>query len=76
MSEGSIIAIVISAHMPRKAAAAANQEPPQSGVQAVDIDQPPAIGTSPICAMVRQIVTVAIVLAMNRRMQMARKLRP
>jgi hypothetical protein len=46
--EGSIIATIITVHMPMNDAATLAHVCPHRGVHAIDIDQPPGIGISPI----------------------------
>src|SRR5277367_5827101 len=49
--EGSIIATIITSHMPRNDAAALGQACPGVRIHAIDILQPPGIGISPIADM-------------------------
>jgi hypothetical protein len=49
--DGSIIATIITTHMPRKDAAAPAHVCPGIRIHAIDIDQPPGIGISPIADM-------------------------
>src|ERR1700682_3790471 len=46
--DGSIIATIITTHMPRNDAAAPGHVCPGIRIQAIDIVQPPGIGISPI----------------------------
>jgi hypothetical protein len=48
MSDGSIIATIITAHMPTNDAATTGHDCPHIGIHAIDIVQPPGIGISPI----------------------------
>jgi hypothetical protein len=61
-NDGSIIAIIITAHMPRNDAATPGHVCPHMRVHTIDIDQPPGIGISPIADMDehRTIVTAAL----------------
>jgi hypothetical protein len=49
--DGSIIAIIITTHMPRNDAAAPGHVCPGISIHAIDIVQPPGIGISPIADM-------------------------
>src|SRR5207245_10617073 len=49
--DGSIIATIITTHMPRNDAAAPGHVCPGIRIHAIDIDQPPGIGISPIADM-------------------------
>src|SRR6202158_689676 len=49
--DGSIIATIITDHMPRNDSAAPGHVCPGIRIHAVDIVQPPGIGISPIAAM-------------------------
>src|SRR5436309_8408578 len=61
--DGSIIAIIITTHMPRNDAAAPGHVCPGIRIHAIDIVQPPGIGISPIVDMDahQTIVTAALV---------------
>src|SRR2546422_7155656 len=61
-NDGSIIATIITTHMPRNDAAAPGHVCPGIRIHAIDIVQPPGIGISPIADMdVHQtIVTAAL----------------
>src|SRR4029450_3559844 len=60
--EGSIIATIITTHMPRNDAAAPGHVCPGIRIHAIDIVQPPGIGISPIADMdaSRTIVSAAL----------------
>src|SRR6266545_2924301 len=60
--DGSIIATIITTHMPRNDAAAPGHVCPGIRIQAIDIVQPPGIGISPIADMDahQTIVTAAL----------------
>src|SRR5437773_7072862 len=60
--DGSIIATIITAHMPRNDAAAPGHVCPGLRIHAIDIVQPPGIGISPITDMEahQTIVTAAL----------------
>src|SRR4030081_3581653 len=60
--DGSIIATIITTHMPRNDAAAPGHVCPGIGIHAIDIVQPPGIGISPIADMDahQTIVTAAL----------------
>src|SRR5260221_2602616 len=60
--DGSIIATIITTHMPRNDAAASGQVCPGIRIHAIDIVQPPGIGISPIADMDahQTIVTAAL----------------
>src|SRR5438552_19207908 len=62
IKDGSIIATIITTHMPRNDAAAPGHVWPGIRIHAIDIVQPPGIGISPIADMdVHQtIVTAAL----------------
>src|SRR6185503_7778830 len=62
MREGSIIATIITTHMPRNDAAAPGQVCPGIRIQAIDIVQSPGIGIPPISDMDahQAIVTAAL----------------
>src|SRR5919204_5142829 len=61
-SDGSIIATVITTHMPRNDTAAPGHVCPGIRIHAIDIVQPPGIGISPIADMDmhQTIVTAAL----------------
>src|SRR4029434_1634402 len=60
--DGSIIATIITTHMPRNDAAAPGHVCPGIRIHAIDIVQPPGIGISPIVdiAVPQTIVTAAL----------------
>src|SRR6266478_4506416 len=59
--DGSIIATIITTHMPRNDAAAPGHVCPGIRIHAIDIVRPPGIGISPIADMdAHQIVTAAL----------------
>src|SRR5262247_2548500 len=62
IKDGSIIAIIITTHMPRNNAAAPGHVCPGIRIHAIDIVQPPGIGIPPIADMDahQTIVTVAL----------------
>src|SRR5437588_9699055 len=65
-NDGSIIAIIITTHMPRNDAATAGHACPGIRIHAIDIVQPPGIGISPIAGPIpgidahQTIVTAAL----------------
>src|SRR2546425_9805353 len=61
-NDGSIIATIITTHMPRNDAAAPGHACPGIRIHAIDIVQPPGIGISPIADMDahQTIVTAAL----------------
>src|SRR5271167_2519044 len=61
--DGSIIAAIITTHMPRNDAAAPSHVCPGIRIHAIDIVQPPAIGISPIADMDAHQTIVAAALA-------------
>ena len=61
--DGSIIATIITSHMPRNDAAAAGQVCPGIRIHAMDIVQPPGIGIPPIADMEPQETMVTVALA-------------
>src|SRR5580765_2347092 len=62
-SDGSIIATIITVHMPRNDAAAPGHVRPGIRIHAIDIVQPPGIGISPIADMDPHQTTVPNALA-------------
>src|SRR6185295_11396163 len=62
-SEGSIIAIIITIHMPRNDAAASGHVCPGIRIHAIDIVQPPGIGMSSIADIEPHQAIVTAVLA-------------
>src|SRR5262245_30365529 len=73
--DGSIIAAIITIHMPRNDAAAWSQVCPHIGIHAGDIVQPPGIGISPMPDMDAQVMIVAAALATKSSAEMAKKAR-
>src|SRR4030095_6257416 len=61
--DGSIIATIITTHMPRNDAAAPGHVCPGIRIHAIDIVQPPGIGMSPIAGMDAHQAIVTAVLA-------------
>jgi hypothetical protein len=61
--DGSIIATIITTHMPRNVAAAPGQDWPGIRIHAIDIVQPPGIGIAPIADMDEHHTIVITVLA-------------
>src|SRR5438105_9815907 len=61
--DGSIIATIITIHMPRKDAAAAGHVCPGIRIHAIDIVQPPGIGILPVADMDAHQTTVSAALA-------------
>ena len=61
--DGSIIATIITTHMPRNDAAAPGHVCPALRIHAIDIVQPPGIGISPIADMDRHQTIVIAALA-------------
>src|SRR5258708_16617357 len=62
--DGSIIATIITTHMPRNDAAAPGQVCPGISIHAIDIVQPPGIGISPIADMdAHQTIVIAALAA-------------
>src|SRR3954469_14183901 len=72
-SDGSIIAAIITVHMPTKHAAASAQPWPHSGVQSPDSVQPPGMGMSPMPAIDTHQTMVAAALAANSRAAVPKK---
>src|SRR5258707_7810924 len=64
--DGSIMATIITTHMPRNDAAAPGHVCPGIRIQAIDIVQPPGIGISPIADMEAHQAIVTAALAANR----------
>src|SRR5512146_1351005 len=61
--DGSIIATIITTHVPRNDAAAPGHVCPGIRIQAIDIVQPPGIGISPIAGMDAHQTVVSAALA-------------
>ena len=72
---GSIIASIITNHMPRNEAAAANHVCPGMRIHAMDIVQPPGIAIPPIADMELHQMIVITQLAAKRRPHTARNIR-
>src|SRR5712672_2276915 len=73
--DGSIIATIITTHMPRNDAAAPGHVCPGIRIHAIDIIQPPGMGISPIADMdVRQTIVTAA-LAANSSAETPKKAR-
>src|SRR5256885_15695664 len=65
--DGSIIATIITTHMPRNDAAAPGHVCPGIRIHAIDIVQPPGIGIPPIADMdVHQAIVTAALAAKSR----------
>src|SRR5258707_7563801 len=73
--DGSIIATIITAHMPRTDAAAPAHVCPGIRIHAIGIVQPPGIGISPIADMDAHQTIVTAVLAANSSPEMPKKAR-
>src|SRR5712664_3589508 len=71
--EGSIIATIITTHIPRNDAAAPGHVCPGIRIHAIVIIQPPGIGISPIAGMDAHQTIVAAVLAAKRSAETPRK---
>jgi hypothetical protein len=63
INDGSIIATIITTHMPRNDAAAPGHDCPGIRIHAIDIVQPPGIGISPIADIDAHQTIVAAALA-------------
>jgi hypothetical protein len=74
-SDGSIIATIITAHMPMNNPAASIHVCPGIRIHAIDMDQPPGIGISGIVAMDRHHMIVRATLAEKADAEMAKKAR-
>jgi hypothetical protein len=72
MSDGSIIAIIITTHMPRSEAAAPAHVCSGIRIQAIDIVQPPGIGILPIADMEAHQAIVNVVLVAKSSEEAAR----
>src|SRR5260370_24301409 len=70
--DGSIIATIITTHMPRKDAAAPGHVCPGIRIHAIDIVQPPGIGMSPIADMDAHQTIVTAALAAKSSAETAR----
>src|SRR5918996_1708852 len=71
--DGSIIATIITIHMPRKDAAAPGHVCPGVRIHAIDIAQPPGIGISPIADMDSHQAIVSAALAAKSSAEMPMK---
>src|SRR5262245_38071259 len=65
ITDGSIIATIITTHMPMKDAAAPNHVCPAAFVHTIDIIQPPGIAIPPIVAIDEHQAIVSRLLAAN-----------
>src|SRR5262244_3033049 len=74
-NDGSIIATIITTHMPRNDAAAAGHVCPGIRIHAIDIVQPPGIGMSPIAAMDPHQTIVTAALAAKSSAETPKKVR-
>src|SRR6185312_2035179 len=74
-SDGSIIATIITTHMPRNDAAAPGHVCPGVRIHAIDIVQPPGIGMSSIDDIAAHQAMVTAALATKRRAETAKKAR-
>src|SRR6185295_7656053 len=72
--DGSIIATIITTHMPRKVAAAPGHVCPGIRIHVIDIVQPPGIGISSIVMDVHQTI-VTMALATKRSAEVPKKAR-
>src|SRR5262245_29858697 len=70
--DGSIIATIITTHIPRNEAAAPGHVWPGIRIHAIDIVQPPGIGISPIADIDAHQATVAAALAAKSSAETAR----
>src|SRR6266404_2225239 len=73
--EGSIIATIITAHIPRNDAAAPGHVCPGIRIQAIDIVQPPGIAIPPIADIEAPQTIVTAALAANSSAETPRKAR-
>src|SRR5437773_9722806 len=73
--DGSIIATIITAHMPRNDAAAPGHVCPGIRIHAIDIVQPPGIGISPIADMEAHQTIVSAALAAKSSAETPKKAR-
>ena len=71
--DGSIIATVITTHMPRNAAAAPGQVCPGMRIHAIDMVQPPGIGIPPIADIDAHQTIVTAMLAAKSSAETPRK---
>jgi hypothetical protein len=75
-SDGSIIATIITIHIPRKDAAAPSHVWSGISIQAIDIVQPPGIGISPIADMEPHQTIVTTALAAKSSAEITKRARP
>ncbi|WP_322787093.1 hypothetical protein [Paraburkholderia dilworthii] len=68
-TDGSIIAIIMTIHMPTNDAATAGHVCPHMGIHIIDKVQPPGIGISPIVDIDKQAAMVAAALSANSNAQ-------
>ena len=73
--DGSIIAAIMTTHIPTNDAAAPGHDCPGIRIQAIDIDHPPAMGISPAADMDFHQPIVAAALATNSSAQAPQKRR-
>jgi hypothetical protein len=73
--DGSIIATIMTTHMPRNDAAAPDHVCPGIRVHAIDIVQPPGIGISPIADMDAHQTLVTAALAAKSSAERPKKVR-
>jgi hypothetical protein len=73
--EGSIIATIITTHMPRNDAATPGHVCPHIRIHAIDIAQPPGIGISPIADMDAPPAIVIAVLTVKSNAEPPKKAR-
>jgi hypothetical protein len=73
--DGSIIATIITAHMPVNDAAAPGHVCPHIRIHAIDIDQPPGMGISPIADMDAHQATVTAALPAKSNAETPKKVR-
>jgi hypothetical protein len=71
--DGSIIATIITIHIPRKVAAAPGHVCPGIRIHAIDIVQPPDIGIPPIADMEAHHTIVTVVLAAKSNAETPKK---
>jgi hypothetical protein len=75
IKDGSIIATIITIHMPRNAAAAPGHVCPGIRIHAIDMVQPPGISISPIADMDAHQAIVSAALAAKSTAEMPKKAR-
>ncbi|MGB9428856.1 MAG: hypothetical protein WCC11_03105 [Gammaproteobacteria bacterium] len=74
--DGSIIATIITTHIPRNDAAAPDQVCPGIRIHAMDSVQPPGIGIPPIADMDAQPTIVSVALTAKSSAETPKKARP